>query len=645
MLLTVNFSQPWSSISPTISLLQHCKTLNDINQIHARLITTGFIKNPNFTTKLILNLCSSSSTPHIKFAHNLLSSRYGLISVDNDQFDPYLFNAVIKAFAFGNHVSKHAVLVFILLLEKGFCPDKYSFSLVLKACYRFGLLKEGVQIHGLLRKLDIGSELYLGNCLISLYAKSGYVGLARQVFDKMPERDMVSFNAMIDGYVKAGLVGLARELFDGMSIEEKNLRTWNCMISGYVQLEGEIGQAWELFEKMPMRDLVTWNLMIDGHVKCKKMEIAHDLFYRMPERDVITWASMIDGYAKIGSLAIARDLFDQAPEKDIVVCNAMMSGYVQNGNSIDALQFFHDTIGINKLFPDKTTLSIVLSAIAQLGRIDEGIAIHSYIEDNGFIVNGKLGVALIDMYSKCGSIENAIHLFESIEVKEVDHWNAMIGGMAIHGLGELAFELFMEMQTLHVKPDDITFIGLLNSCGHAGLVKEGQICFELMRRVHNVEPKLQHYGCMVDILCRAGKLEEAKKFIDKMPIKPNDIIWRTMLNACVTYKNFYLGKKISKHLIRLDFNYSGSYVLTSNMYAGFGMWGDVSKIRAEMGNRALKKLPGCSSIEINGVVYEFLVRDQSHPLASEVYSLVDNFGASGLCLKSELGATELELVS
>ncbi|KAK9758057.1 hypothetical protein RND81_01G203800 [Saponaria officinalis] len=461
----------------------------------------------------------------------------------------------------------------------------------------------------------------------------------------MPERDSVSFNAMIDGYVKAGLVGVARELFDSMADELKNLRTWNCMIGGYVQSEGDIGRAWELFETMPKRDLVTWNLMIDGHVKCKEMEVANDLFCTMLERDVISWATMIDGYAKIGSLDIARDMFDRASEKDIVVCNAMMAGYVQNGNSIDALRFFHDIVGTNNLYPDKATLSIVLSAIAQLGRTDEGAAIHSYILDNGFKVDGKLGVALIDMYSKCGNIESAINLFESLEVKEVDHWNAMIGGLAIHGLGELAFELFMEMQTRLVKPDDITFIGVLNSCGHAGLVKEGQICFELMRRVHNVGPKLQHYGCMVDILCRAGQLDEAKEFIDEMPIEPNDIIWRTLLSACIIYEKFYLGKQIAEHLIRLDVNNPGSYVLLSNLYAGFGMWGEVSRIRAEMGNRALKKLPGCSSIDLNGVVFEFLVGDQSHPRAGEVYSLVDGFDVSGLSLKSELDTIDLELVS
>ncbi|KNA19244.1 hypothetical protein SOVF_063470 [Spinacia oleracea] len=647
MLLTANPTQPWNSTVPTLSLLHHYKTFNDIKQIHARLITTGFIKNPSLTSKLILNFSSSPFTPLIQFARFLLFSQHSYMISTQKQthFDPFLFNLVIKSFVVGNYDSKQALLIFAFMVEKDVCVDKYSFSLVLKACSRSRFLKEGMQIHGLLRKLGLGSELYLQNCLISLYVKCGCVELARQVFDRMPKKDSVSYNAMIDGYVKLGFLSLARELFDCVPVKEKNLISWNSMIGGYLQFKDELDKAWELFEVMPKRDMVTWNLMIDGLVKCKQIEVAHGLFDRMPERDAITWATMIDGYAKTGTLDIARNLFDQAPVKDIVVCNAMMSGYVQNGNFSIAVKFFQDILQMDYLFPDSITLSIVLSAIAQLGQVDEGINVHSYIEANGVIVDGSLGVALIDMYSKCGSIDCAIHVFESLKRKDVDHWNAMIGGLAIHGLGELAFELFMEMQKLLLKPDDITFIGLLNACGHAGFVKEGKICFELMRRVHNLEPKLQHYGCMVDILGRAGYLKEAKEFIDEMPIEPNVIIWRTLLSSCIKYRNFNLGQQVAEHLMRVDFKNSGSYVLLSNMYAGFGMWEDVSRIRSVMENKDLKKLPGCSSIELDGAVHEFLVRDKTHPHTGEVYSLLDNFSASGFSFKFESEVTEFELVN
>ncbi|KAA8520509.1 hypothetical protein F0562_014765 [Nyssa sinensis] len=390
------------------------------------------------------------------------------------------------------------------------------------------------------------------------------------MFDIMPKRDSVSFNSMIDGYVKFGMVNVARELFDFMPLEMRNLISWNSIICGYAQSVDGFKLAWDLFETMPARDLVSWNLMIGGCVNCGKMEVAHALFNQMPVRDVVSWANMIHGYAKLGSVNIARALFDEIPERDVVSCNAMMAGYVQHGHCMEALKLYHDMLSERKLYPDVATLLIALSAIAQLGHIDEGITIHRYIEENRFILGGRLGVALIDMYSKCGSIENALLVFEDIKEKSVDHWNAMIGGLAIHGLGELAFELFMEMEKLSVNPDDITFISVLNACGHAGLVKEGLLCFELMRRVHKLEPKLQHYGCMVDILGRAGHIKSARNFIEKMPIEPNDVIWRTLLSACKNYENFDIGEPVANHLIGLDSCNSSSYVLMSNMYAGFG---------------------------------------------------------------------------
>lgn len=538
----------------------------------------------------------------------------------------------MKSYSHGRE-PKQALAMFCLMLENGVCVDKFTFSLVLKACSRVGLVKEGMQIHGLLKKMEFGLDVFLQNCVILWCLRCGFVEIARQVFDRMPKRDSVSYNSMIDGYVKCGMIISARELFDCMPVEEKNLISWNSMISGYAQSKDGLNVAWELFEKMPVRDLVSWNTMVDGCVKHGKMENARRLFNQMPKRDVVSWANMIDGYAKLSSIDVARSLFDGMPERDVVACNAMMAGYVQNGYCMEAVKIFHDMLSKSEMIPDATTLLIVLSAIAQLGHIEQGIALHRYLEENGFSLNGKLGVALIDMYSKCGSIGNAKSVFENIEEKSIDHWNAMIGGLAIHGLGKLAFDLFMEMGKLCVKPDDITFIGVLNACGHAGLVKEGLVCFDLMRRVHKVEPKLQHYGCMVDIFCRSGHIEEARALIEEMPIKPNDVIWRTLLGACKNQGNFNIGEPIANYLIALDYNNPSSYVLLSNIYAGQGMWNDVSRVRMMMKERNLKKTPGCSWIELEGTVHEFFVHDKSHPQVTEIYSMLNslwipNSGAS-----------------
>lgn len=512
------------------------------------------------------------------------------------------------------------------MIENGVCLDRYSFSLVLKACSQVGMLKEGLQVHGLLCKTDIGSDLFLQNCLIGLFVRCGCAELAQQVFDRMPERDSVSYNSMIDGYVKCGVFGRARELFDGMPLEERNLITWNSMIGGYVRCcEGGLEFAWSLFVKMPQRDLVSWNTMIGSCVKHGRMEDARGLFNEMPERDSVSWATMVDGYAKSGDVVAARSLFDGMPGRDVVACNSMMAGYVQNGHCIEALKLFHDMRkATDMLLPDDTTLLIVLTAIAQLGRVEDGVVIHRYLMDNGYSLSGNLGVALIDMYSKCGSVEDAISVFEDIEQKCVDHWNAVIGGLAVHGMGEMAFDFLMEMERLCIKPDDITFIGVLSACRHGGMLKEGLICFELMQKVYKLEPKVQHYGCMVDMLSRAGHVEEAKKLIEKMPIEPNDVIWKTLLNACQIHENISIGEPIAQQLIQLKSCSAGSYVLLSNIYASLGMWDSVRKVRTEMRERQIKKIPGCSWIELGGIVHQFSVQDRTHPQVTEIYSLLSS---------------------
>ncbi|XP_004514160.1 pentatricopeptide repeat-containing protein At2g45350, chloroplastic [Cicer arietinum] len=620
-------SQPWSSTIPTLILLPKCSTKQHLNQIHARLITTGFIKSTSLTTKLILTFVSSPNKPLIEFARYIFFKNHAF-RVSNDKYeDPFLWNAVIRSYSHGSD-PKGALFLLCLMIENGFFLDKYTFSLALKACSMLGLMREGMQIHGLLCKTDFGCDVFLQNCLIGLFMRCGCVDFAKQVFDRISERDSVSYNSMIDGYVKCGLIGRACELFHGMEIKEKNLITWNSMIGGYLRYgeddDDGLRFAWSLFVKMPERDLVSWNTMIDGCVKRGNMEDAQAFFDKMPKRDLVSWVTMIDGYAKLGDIVAATSLFDGMPRRDVVCCNSMMAGYVQNGYCIEALKLFHDMRRATDMLPDNTTLLIVLTAVAQLGRVEDGVAIHQYLIDNGYSLSDNLGVAVIDMYSKCGSIENAISVFENIDKKCVDHWNALIGGLAVHGMSEMALDFLMEMFRRCILPDDITFIAVLSACRHAGMLKEGLICFELMQKVYKLKPKLQHYGCMVDMLSRAGHVEEATKLIENMPIEPNDVIWKTLLSACQIHENLSIGKPIAHQLIQLKSCNASSYVLLSNFYASLGMWDDVRRVRLEMKERHLEKIPGCSWIELGGIVHKFFVQDRTHPQATEIYSLLSN---------------------
>lgn len=621
MVVCVNSHQPWSSITQTHIMFHKCKTIEDVNQMHGRMITTGLINNSSFTTKLILTFVSSPYEPLVEFARFVFFKHHAHCN-PKEQEDPFLWNAIIRSYSHGSY-PRGALEILCLMLELGVCLDEFSFSLVLKACSRVGLMKEGMQIHGLLCKLKIGSDVYLENCLIGCFLRFGCIQFARQLFDRMSCHDSISYNSMIDGYVKYGMVERASELFHDMPLKERNLITWNSMIGGYVRSKEKLSFAWNMFLKMPERDLVSWNTMIDGCVKLGNMEDAQILFNKMPKRDLVSWTTMVDGYVKLGNVNVARRLFDEMPKRNTISCNTMMAGYVQNGYCNEALKLFHDMKMKTHTEPDETTLLIVLTAITQLGHVKVGAAIHRYLEDNNVkSLSGKLGVALIDMYSKCGSMGNAISVFENIDKKSVDHWNAVIGGLAIHGMGEMAIDFLFQMVKDSVKPDDITFIGVLTACGHAGLLKEGMICFELMQRVYKVEPKVQHYGCMVDILCRAGHVEAAKNLIDTMPIEPNDVIWRTLLSACQIHEIFSVRKPVAKRFIELNSFSPSSYVLLSNVYASVGMWDSVKMVRTEMKERNLKKIPGCSWIELDGAVHEFSVQDKSHPQVKEIYSML-----------------------
>ncbi|XP_072993450.1 pentatricopeptide repeat-containing protein At2g45350, chloroplastic isoform X1 [Typha latifolia] len=625
MLLLARTNPP---LHPTLDLVPHCKTCREFHQIHGHLVTTGLLRDPSVASHVVLRLSSSPSLPLRLLARRLF---FSLPNPNPNPADPFLWNALIKASS--SHF--HALLTFSLMLSNGFFADKFSFSLALKACSRIPSLRVGSQIHSLVQKTEQASNLYLQNALIGLYAKCGLCGLARQMFDRIPDKDSVSWNTMIDGYVKNGDLDAAKELFNRMGDLERNLVTWNSMIDGYASDVAGINVARDLFNQMPVRDLVSWNLMIEGYVKCGRLADAEQLFECMLERDVISWANMINGYMDAGIVDKAERLFDTMTMRDVIVWNIMINGYVKNGYFVEALHLFDKMRAEGNVSPDSVTLASALSAISELGRLHDGIAIHEYVKRNYLSLDGKLGVALIDMYSNCGRLDDALQVFE-VSGRSVDHYNAMIGGLAIHGHGDKALKLFSEMERFHLKPDDITFIGLLNACSHAGLVKEGLICFETMIKDYGLEPKVQHYGCMVDILGRAGLLEEAWKMIKSMPVEPNDVVWRSLLSSCRTYRNSEMGQKIVRNLIGWGSCNSSSYVLLSNIYASVGMWEDVTAVRMTMRNKDIRKVPGCSWLEVDGVIHEFVVGDNSHVHANQVHSLLEQLYTPKLFISSHV---------
>uniref|UniRef100_A0A803KRK3 CBM20 domain-containing protein n=1 Tax=Chenopodium quinoa TaxID=63459 RepID=A0A803KRK3_CHEQI len=311
------------------------------------------------------------------------------------------------------------------------------------------------------------------------------------------------------------------------------------------------------------------------------------------------------------------------PFRDIAAWNALISAYEQNEKSKEALNIFQQLLADKSSKPNEVTLVCALSACAQLGAADMGSWIHVYIEKQCIKLNSYLCTSLIDMYSKCGDLERALDVFNSVKKKDVFTWSAMIAGHAMHGRGRAAIDIFSRMQDAGVKPNAVTLINVLSACSHAGLLEEGRFFFNEMQPLYGIKPQAEHYSCMIDILGRAGYFSEAMDLIKKMEAPYTASVWLSLLGACCLHANVSLAELAASRLLRLEPKNDGAYVLLSNVYAKSGNWDKVAKLRKLMKDSGLKKEAGCSSIEVNGTVDEFLVADNSHPMAREIYAKLD----------------------
>ncbi|KAK3200149.1 hypothetical protein Dsin_023564 [Dipteronia sinensis] len=355
------------------------------------------------------------------------------------------------------------------------------------------------------------------------------------------------------------------------------------------------------------------NGLVNLYATCNCMDSARRLFdMSVVNRDVITWTSLITGYVRSRQVAIARQLFDQMPEKNVVSWSAMISGYVQVGMFEEALELFNgmQTCGVR---PNQAGIIGALTACAFLGALDQGRWIHAYVERNKMELDRVLGTALIDMYAKCGCIETARSVFDNMSNRDVFAFTSLISGLANHGQSRSAIELFVRMQNEGVAPNEVTFICILSACSRMGLVDQGLRIFNSMSEMYEIEPGVQHYGCLVDLLGRAGMLEEAKKVVREMPMEPDSYVLGALLNACRVHGDVELGKETVESLVERSLDHGGVHVLLSNMYASANQWDGVVKVRKGMGDKNVRKIPGCSLIEVDGMVCEFVCGDRSQP--------------------------------
>jgi pentatricopeptide repeat protein len=388
----------------------------------------------------------------------------------------------------------------------------YTYICLLQGCIENKALEEGRLVHTHMKEKRFQvSNTYLWNTLLNMYAKCRSLADVRRVFDEMPERDVFSWTLIIQACASRGLDEEAMLMFRQM--QQIHIKPNHFTLSSILPVCGRLAaleQGMGIHEELirggfPF-NLFVRNALIDMYGKCGKVEDACEVFDKMPHRDVVSWNAMLAGYGQNGCLDEASKLFEKMPERNIVSWNTMISGYVQNGYFDNALKQFRKMPGLG-VRPDLKTFTSVLPACASLGALEQGMEIHEEIVKSGFQSDVFVESALVDMYAKCGSIEKARNLFDKMSERNVVSWTAMIAGYSAHGCVEEALELFEQMQRSGLIPNHVTLVSVLSACCHAGLVDKGCKYFDLMRGHYGIIPTMEHYGCMVDLLARAGHLE------------------------------------------------------------------------------------------------------------------------------------------
>ncbi|KAF3772774.1 putative pentatricopeptide repeat-containing protein [Nymphaea thermarum] len=479
----------------------------------------------------------------------------------------------------------------------GVPPDGFTFPFAIKSCAALQLPKTGEQLHSCVIRIGCGGELFVRTALIAMYARFSRIRDAREVFDEMPRRqNLVSWNALIAGYNLNKQPLEALVLFRQMHIVgiEFNSITMLGLVPACAGLQ----------------DLETGRCLHGINIK------------NGADLDESVANCFITMYARCGDMHDARRLFDALPERNIITWNALISGYSQNGHADDVLCLYREMekVGVEA---DAVGLVCILSACASLGAQSIGRRIHEHVIQKGFQFNVFLMNAFINMYARCGNLELALKLFDEMPQKNIVSWTAIINGYGMHGLGDVAIDLFDRMVASGIQADSIAFVSVLSACSHAGLVDKAWEYLKCMKKNHGLEPRLEHYACMVDVLGRAGQINEAMNLIDAMPMKPDGAVWGALLGACKIHRNVEIAELAAANVFQLEPTNVGYYVLLSNIYAGLRNYEGMARVRCMMRERGLRKPPGCSYIELQQRVHIFLAGDRSHPQAEAIYKMLD----------------------
>ncbi|MCD9640456.1 hypothetical protein HAX54_025761 [Datura stramonium] len=472
-------------------------------------------------------------------------------------------------------------------------PNEFTLDCVLRVSGRLGSLFEGRALHGLVVKFGFDWDHSISGALIDFYCNCQVLDDAMLVYSELDNPSINDSNLLIGGLILAGRIDEARFFFNGLI----------------------------------NRDHV-YNLMIKGYAMSGQVEEAKQLFLEMSERNLTSINTMISVYSRNGEIDKAVELFEEVKEQEnSVTWNSMISGFTQNHQHESALKLYTAMRRLS-ISQTRSTFSAVLHACSCLGSLQQGQLIHSDLIKTPFESNNYVGTALVDMYSKCGSLNDAQASFHSIAYPNVAAWTALINGFAHHGLGSEALVLFNRMLDEGIDPNAATFVSVLLACSCVGLVGEGTRLFHVMQEHYDIAPTLEHYTCLVDLLCRSGHLHEAEKLVNRMAIEPDSVILVALLNACWFWMDVKVGERVAERLFSLDPKSTSGYVIMSNMYAGFGRWWGKIRVRKALKKLQYKKEPGYSWIELNNKVQFFSVDNRTHPFCDIIYSTLENLTAN-----------------
>ncbi|KAK1423269.1 hypothetical protein QVD17_18566 [Tagetes erecta] len=558
--------------------------------------------------------------------------------------------------------------LFLEMLRCDVRPNKVTFVSVVRGCSEMGGFELGMSVFGLIVKVGFEDDVSVCNSLITFSLRLGEFEMGRRIFERMGNRDVISWTAILDMYVEIGDLEEARKVFDEMP--ERNEVSWSAMISRYTQ-RGYSEDAIKLFRLMIedgispnssclssainalanltllqlgktiharvlkiglTNDVFVSSSLIDLYGSCGSPEDGRLVFDTVQNKNVVCWNTMVSAYCSNGLQEEAKKLFDQIHVKSIGSWNSMVSGYLENEQYDKVFEVFNNML-LSGQTPDISTVSSVLCACANLTSLEKGKDIHGKTFKLGFHHDVFVGTSLVDMYAKSGDIENSKRVFNKMAEKNDVSWTAMIQGLAENGYAEESLELFQEMEkTTRIKPNELILLAILFACSHCGLVDKGLHYFNLMETVYKIKPNERHYTCVVDMLSRSGRVSEAEDLIKSMPCEPEVNAWAALLSGCKTYGEDEIAERTAATIQELAEKKSGGYVLLSNVYASAGKWPEVVKTRKLMKERGLKKSGGCSWIEVRNELHLFYSQDGSHHDLNAIYGVLEQLKCHMLVL-------------